>query len=51
VQFRQWSRSKGYDTFTPIGPVIVTNVDPSGWRVQAKVDGVVKQDYVSAHTT
>lgn len=43
--FKQWTRSKGFDTFTPMGPVIVTDVDPHGWRVKAVVDGAVKQDY------
>lgn len=43
--FKQWSRSKGFDSFTPIGPGILTDADPNGWRVQALVDGVKKQDY------
>jgi 2-keto-4-pentenoate hydratase/2-oxohepta-3-ene-1,7-dioic acid hydratase in catechol pathway len=43
--FQQWTRSKGYDTFTPLGPVIETDIDPSGLRVLAIQDGETRQDY------
>eukprot|EP00658_Telonema_sp_P-2_P056305 TRINITY_DN4476_c0_g1_i2.p1 TRINITY_DN4476_c0_g1~~TRINITY_DN4476_c0_g1_i2.p1 ORF type:complete len:277 (+),score=67.86 TRINITY_DN4476_c0_g1_i2:172-1002(+) len=45
VPFQQWSRSKGYDSFTPIGPYLTTDVDVSTVRVKAVLDGEVKQDY------
>ncbi|MTV37720.1 DUF2437 domain-containing protein [Duganella radicis] len=35
---------KGYDTFAPLGPVIATGLDPSGLRIQTRVNGVVRQD-------
>jgi len=35
----QWARSKGYDTFCPIGPVIETELDPSGLEISTFVDG------------
>lgn len=35
---------KGYDSFAPIGPVIVTGLDPSVQRVITRVNGVVRQD-------
>jgi len=43
--FQQWTRSKGYDTFTPLGPVIETDVDPLALRVLAIQNGETRQDY------
>ena len=31
----QWSRAKGYDSFCPLGPWIVTDLDPAGIDVRA----------------
>ncbi|WP_028206481.1 fumarylacetoacetate hydrolase family protein [Paraburkholderia nodosa] len=35
---------KGYDTFAPIGPVVETELDPSGLRLITRVNGEVRQD-------
>lgn len=35
---------KGYDTFAPMGPGIVTGLDPSNLRIVTRVNGVVRQD-------
>ncbi len=35
----QWARAKGYDTFCPVGPVIETELDPSGLDIRTFVDG------------
>ena len=43
--FAQWCRSKGYDTFGCIGPVIATGLDWSKLRVVTRVDGVERQNY------
>ena len=43
--FQQWTRSKGFDTFTPLGPVINTDIDPAGLRVKAIQDGEERQNY------
>ena len=40
----QWSRAKGFDTFCPLGPVIVTDVEPSQLRIRTLLNGDVKQD-------
>jgi 2-keto-4-pentenoate hydratase/2-oxohepta-3-ene-1,7-dioic acid hydratase in catechol pathway len=41
----QWSRAKGFDTFCPVGPVVVDGLDPwSGVGVRTRVNGEVKQD-------
>ena len=40
----QWTRGKGFNTFCPLGPVIVTNIDASDLRLITRVNGVVKQD-------
>jgi 2-keto-4-pentenoate hydratase/2-oxohepta-3-ene-1,7-dioic acid hydratase in catechol pathway len=40
----QWTRAKGHDTFCPVGPWIVTDVDPADLELRTEVDGVVKQN-------
>lgn len=41
----QWTRSKGFDTFCPFGPIINTELDPgSGIKVQTRVNGELRQD-------
>jgi len=45
----QWSRAKGFDTFCPIGPLLISGLDPwAGIRVQARVNGDVRQDGTTA---
>ncbi len=39
-----WLRSKGYDSFCPLGPWIETDADPSDLAVQTRVGGEIKQD-------
>jgi 2-keto-4-pentenoate hydratase/2-oxohepta-3-ene-1,7-dioic acid hydratase in catechol pathway len=40
----QWSRSKGFDTFCPVGPVVTDEIDPwAGIGVETRVNGEVKQ--------
>lgn len=39
----QWTRGKSFDTFCPIGPWIVTDIDESQLDVQLLLNGVVKQ--------
>ena len=40
----QWWRAKGFDTFCPLGPYLVTGVDPGDLRVVTRRDGEVVQD-------
>ena len=45
----QWSRAKGFDTFCPIGPVVVDGLDPwKGVRVQTRVNTTLRQDGTTA---
>ncbi|WP_040509012.1 fumarylacetoacetate hydrolase family protein [Gordonia soli] len=39
----QWTRGKGYDTFCPLGPWIVTDLDPTDLEITTELDGEVKQ--------
>jgi 2-keto-4-pentenoate hydratase/2-oxohepta-3-ene-1,7-dioic acid hydratase in catechol pathway len=40
----QWSRAKGFDTFCPVGPVVVAGLDPwAGVTVEARVNTAVRQ--------
>jgi len=43
--FPQWSRAKSFDTFTPFGPVIATDLDPQSLQVTGQLNGKVRQDY------
>lgn len=40
----QWTRAKGFDTACPLGPVVVTDLDPRDLAVRARVNGVLRQD-------
>ena len=40
----QWWRAKGADTFAPLGPWIVTDLDPSNLTLQLRLNGKVKQE-------
>ncbi len=40
----QWTRSKSFDTFCPIGPWIDTEVDPSDLKIELYLDGERKQE-------
>ncbi|AMO60874.1 2-keto-4-pentenoate hydratase [Mycolicibacterium phlei] len=40
----QWTRGKGHDTFCPVGPWIVTDLDPSDLAIRTAVNGEVKQN-------
>ncbi len=43
--FVQWDRAKGFDTFCPIGPYIVSGIEPNNLIVRAVLNGVEKQSY------
>ncbi|BAU28776.1 2-keto-4-pentenoate hydratase/2-oxohepta-3-ene-1,7-dioic acid hydratase in catechol pathway [Aneurinibacillus soli] len=40
----QYTRGKGFDTFGPLGPWIVTGVDPTNLRIVTTLNGEVVQD-------
>ena len=40
----QWARAKGFDTSTPLGPWITTELDVSDLRIQSRIDGETRQD-------
>ena len=40
----QWTRGKSFDTFCPVGPVVVDGIDPwAGLAVGTRVNGAVRQ--------
>lgn len=39
----QWTRAKGFDTFAPLGPWIVTDLDPRVLRVETYLNGELRQ--------
>jgi 2-keto-4-pentenoate hydratase/2-oxohepta-3-ene-1,7-dioic acid hydratase in catechol pathway len=40
----QWTRAKGFDTFCPVGPALVTGLDYSNLSVRSFLNGEMKQD-------
>jgi 2-keto-4-pentenoate hydratase/2-oxohepta-3-ene-1,7-dioic acid hydratase in catechol pathway len=40
----QWWRAKGFDTFCPLGPYLVTGIDPADLRLVTRRDGETVQD-------
>ena len=45
----QWSRAKGFDTFCPVGPWIVTGVDFKDLLLEGLLNGEVKQSGRTSH--
>jgi 2-keto-4-pentenoate hydratase/2-oxohepta-3-ene-1,7-dioic acid hydratase in catechol pathway len=43
---KQWSRAKGFDTFCPLGPCLVTadEIDPAALPIRSRLNGQVMQD-------
>ncbi len=39
----QFTRSKGFDTFAPMGPVIATDVDPTNLQIETRLNGERRQ--------
>lgn len=39
----QWTRAKSFDTFCPLGPRIVSNLDPLNLSIFTRVNGIEKQ--------
>lgn len=40
----QWWRAKGFDGFCPLGPYLVTGLDPADLRITTRVEGRTVQD-------
>lgn len=40
----QWTRSKSFDTFCPLGPWIETDLDPQDLAISCSVNGELRQD-------
>jgi 2-keto-4-pentenoate hydratase/2-oxohepta-3-ene-1,7-dioic acid hydratase in catechol pathway len=39
----QWARAKGFDTFAPCGPRLVTDLDPTDLEIKTLVNGELRQ--------
>jgi len=40
----QWTRAKSFDTFCPLGPKVVKNIDPLNLNIHTRVNGKIKQN-------
>jgi 2-keto-4-pentenoate hydratase/2-oxohepta-3-ene-1,7-dioic acid hydratase in catechol pathway len=40
----QFTRGKGFDTFAPLGPWIITGLDPSDLAIQTRLNGQIRQN-------
>lgn len=45
----QWTRAKSFDTFLPLGPYIVSDLDPDDVTVSLRLNGEVKQRSSTSH--
>lgn len=45
----QWTRGKSFDTFCPVGPCIVTDIDPNAVGIEAYLNGERKQASNTKH--
>ena len=41
---RLWTRAKGFDTFCPVGPELVTDLVPDALRIHLAQNGETRQD-------
>lgn len=39
----QWTRAKGFDSFAPCGPIVVSELDPADLAVKTHVNGELRQ--------
>jgi 2-keto-4-pentenoate hydratase/2-oxohepta-3-ene-1,7-dioic acid hydratase in catechol pathway len=39
----QWTRSKSFDTFAPLGPYLVTDLEPNNLEIKLRQNGKIKQ--------
>lgn len=39
----QWTRAKSFDTFCPLGPRIVSDIDPMNCEITTRVNGEIRQ--------
>jgi 2-keto-4-pentenoate hydratase/2-oxohepta-3-ene-1,7-dioic acid hydratase in catechol pathway len=40
----QWTRAKSFDSFCPVGPEIVKDVDPNNLTIRSFLNGELRQD-------
>jgi 2-keto-4-pentenoate hydratase/2-oxohepta-3-ene-1,7-dioic acid hydratase in catechol pathway len=40
----QWARAKSFDTFTPLGPLVETQIDPNALNIQLFQNGQLRQN-------
>jgi 2-keto-4-pentenoate hydratase/2-oxohepta-3-ene-1,7-dioic acid hydratase in catechol pathway len=40
----QWARAKSFDTFTPLGPLVETKIDPTELNIQLFQNGLLRQN-------
>ena len=45
----QWTRAKSFDTFCPLGPRVVSDIDPTTLDIMTRVNGEVKQRSTTAN--
>jgi 2-keto-4-pentenoate hydratase/2-oxohepta-3-ene-1,7-dioic acid hydratase in catechol pathway len=46
---KQWTRAKGFDTFCPVGPTVVTGIEPGALDLRLVVNGETRQHGTTAH--
>lgn len=41
---KQWTRAKSFDTFCPVGPKVVKNINPNNLKIQSFLNNKLKQN-------
>ena len=44
IHDNQWTRCKGFDTFAPLGPVVVSGLDIADLKIKSVLNGKIMQD-------
>lgn len=45
----QWTRAKSFDTFCPLGPRVVGDINPAALRIKTRVNGETKQSSTTSN--
>jgi 2-keto-4-pentenoate hydratase/2-oxohepta-3-ene-1,7-dioic acid hydratase in catechol pathway len=45
----QWTRAKSFDTFCPVGPRLVKDIEPNNVKIQSYLNGELRQDSTTSN--
>lgn len=45
----QWTRAKSFDTFSPLGPYIISDINPDNLKIELLLNGLIRQSSTTAN--